>query len=652
MKRWMSVLFTALCAVGFVLGAATVTAGAESARSMLITESHATYKDGNFYSGKQSASHIDVGEFATLTVSDDGGSHTDGKGNKVFSNYAVFRVDLNFNPLTKEIGSTGVKVSRDTCDWNKTPFAQAGDTEQYIAYGAICATRTDGYGRVFHYEPMFSKGNTSVENLVFNEDGDYTVYVLFETVKNGKYQNHVLSWSFRIRSYIYIVDDETGFPIKESGISGKPIRVDSAGRKKTDIECVFVSADGSASDFSVGDGTVLFHDGTYRFTVRSNGFISELFDFSLDTADPSSKLFFANLRKQLGDNSYEAEEYFYFTWTESAVNPITVTYDYYDYTSEDPTTHTYQKETVLDQTGLYHIYARMKTHTVEYLIRVVEGDEPSQNYEVLSGKRFNNFKTKWYQVYDSRNGRYLCFDMDEYDKAYEAAMTVENNEVNSSNGRLYYRGSWYADRIDLTAAMHEYATANNIQIVYYDPSDYDSSEESERTFSPNAFDGTVYLNDDFQFVTSHPSETQKVTATDEYGRVYNRIEYFVPIGDQTRQIPHGKYTVSETDMYGNETTYSVYRDKRAPDLVLITDGGETIIPENGKPCVANGYFKIGLFYDTLDDYAVLKITKPDAGTVYFYREEYLGIVFDRKGVYTVCAYDRNHNMLTFDITVR
>ncbi len=652
MKRITSIVLAFTCILSSMIYGMSFDVNAMLADSNLITETHSTYKDGNKYSGKQIASHINVSEFADFDISNHGGTHIDGTGSEVFSNYVIFNVNLNFNPTTKEIGNTGVKVSKDKCDWNDTPFSSAGDTEQYIAYGAISATKTDGYGNTFKYEPMFSKGNTSVESLIFNEDGDYTVYVLFETEKNGKYQNHVLSWSFKIRSYIYVIDQETGFPIKESGISGKTAILDYVGRKNVDIDCILTEPNGYVSTIYVADGGKLDKDGTYHFTVRNNGFVSEIFDFTIDTTAPSSKIFFANLRKQVGDYTYEAEEYFYFTWTENVNNPITVSYDYYDYSSETPETSTYVAETELNKPGLYHIKAVMKTHTVEYLVQLVEGDSPVQNYEALSGERFNNFKTKWYQVYDDINGRFLCFDISEYDKAYEAAMTIENSSVNSSSGKHYYNGKWYADRIDLTAEMHEEAT-RNIATVYYDPLDYTLSEESERTFSVNAFDGTKYLNDDFKFVTSHASETQTVIATDEGGRTYDEIEYFVAISEQKEQLPHGKYTITETDMYGNVTTYSVYRDKMAPEITIdVASGGSSVNVANGQRYTSTGAFTIKKFYDNFDEYAVLKITKPDKTVSYFYQDEYAGIVFGEKGEYTLTAYDRNNNMISAVVSIK
>jgi len=331
-------------------------------------------------------------------------------------------------------------------------------------------------------------------------------------------------------------------------------------------------------------------------------------------------------------------------------NPITVTYDYYDGQSETPVSAPYTAGTVLDRAGVYFITVNVEPFPVKYAVYLIEGDSPAQNREALTGERFNNFKTKWYQVYDRVNGRYLCFDVSEYGSAYEAAMTVENSTVNASLGTLYYGGRAYPNRIELTVAMHDAAVANILE-VYYDPDDYTEGKESERVFSPNAFDGTSYLNEDFCFVTSHPSETERITLADAAGVVYDGAEFFLPVRDWATPLPHGELTVTETDCYGNETTYRVLHDARAPEITLLAPNGETIKAENGKSYSVGGSFAVSAFSDDLDDYAVLRVTRPDGTAAYFYMQEYVGTVFDQKGVYTLCGYDRNGNGATLSVTV-
>jgi hypothetical protein len=208
----------------------------------------------------------------------------------------------------------------------------------------------------------------------------------------------------------------------------------------------------------------------------------------------------------------------------------------------------------------------------------------------------------------------------------------------------------YANRIELTAVMHENAV-QNIKTVYYDPADYTLSEESERVFSPNAFDGTSYLNGDFQFVTSHPSETKTVCVTDAEGNVCGNMEFFVTVDAQSVALPHGVLSVTEQDAYGNETNYTVLRDLHAPVLtVRDASGTETILSEDGDYS-ASGSLEICEMCDDLDGYAVLRITRPDGESVYYYQQEYVGIVFDTVGTYLLSAYDRNGNVLSVTVSV-
>lgn len=659
MRQKVSLLLL-VCILTSVLFHYPVPAVAASQKEELVTKHTETYREGNKYSGATIAPHFNVDDFADLIFVDSGGTHVDGSGKQVYSNYIMFDLKLNFNPNTKKIAGTDVKVSKDVCDWNDTPYAQKGETEHPIAYGAIYVTRTDGYGGMFQYSPIFSTGNTHVSNLFFNEDGDYTIHVLFETVKKNVRQNHILSWSFKVRSSIFVNDKETGCAIKNSHISNRDAVVDYANRTGVELEC-----EKNGSSIRVYDGYIMSADyaaqDKYSFTVKNKGFICEKFDFHIDAKNPCEKIYFANLRKQLGPISYEAEEWFYLTWEEYPNNPITVVCEYYDYETEKPIKTNYVKNKILEGLGLYHITVNMRTVKVEYWIEVVEADAPSHNYNALSAKRFNTFKTKWYEVCDDtfiqneqgettgeNHKRYLCFDVSEYDRAYNAAMTVENSSVVESGSAYVYNGIEYADRIDLTAAMNDYVFGYNLNIRYYDPEQYSLSTDSERVFSSSAFDSVLYLDDAFQFVSSHSSETNSVVATDENGKQYS-LQFFVPIAEQ--DLPDGKYTIDETDAYGNKTTYRVFRDKSAPSVKLRDAEAAVISVEKNGSYQVDEAFSVESFLDAFDEYAVLKIVKPSGEICYYYKEEYEGIVFQQKGAYAIKAYDRNQNTVSFVVNV-
>lgn len=643
--------------------------------SGLVVQEYLTYRGNSKYTGETIGSHIGANDFANLEIIDNGGTHIDGVGNTVFSNYVIFKIDLLFNTQTKEIGDTGVKVSKDLCDWNDMDKANnfkygdpETDTEQYIAYGAVSAIRVNGDGSTTKYTPMFSKGNTSIAEQIYNIDGDYTIYVFFQTKKGNDIQKHILSWSFKIRTEIFLTDEETGYAIKNSGISSKNVVVDYANRdetlsqisQKVQVECIL----NGYRYIDIADGTVLeARSGSsdkYRFTVKANGFIAETFEFTIDTDNIQEKLLFANLRKQTGEVSYEAEEYFYIIWEENPNNPIHINIEYYNVSAPieydengeqilpKQLIENYQPGDMLDKLGPYYIYAESKTYKFECWVEVVAADNPSYNYEVLSANRFNNFKTKWYQVYDRINDRYLCFDMAEYWRAYNAAMTIENSTVDRTSGSIYYNGVYYQDNIDATAAMNEYVFSQNLKTVYYDSNDFSNDDESIRTFSSTAFDGTIYLNDEFQFVQQNGAEVESVTATGENGTEY-KIKFFTPISEQN--IPHGKYLITETDKYGSQTSYTVYRDKNAP-IITVKAEGEQIIAYNGQEIIAEDSFTILDLSDEFDDFAVLKVIAPSGEIQYFYQDEYRGIAFVQNGKYNIFAYDRNNNSIEFSVTVR
>lgn len=673
-------LFIVLILLGLMLCSIPLSLNGDAAIAFensndLVTQEFVTYRGNSKYTGETIGSHIGANEFADIEITDNGGTHIDGVGNNVFSNYVIFKINLLFNTQTKEIGDTGVKVLKDFCDWNDMDKANnykygdpETDTEQYIAYGAISAIRVNGDGSTTKYAPLFSKGNTSIAEQIYNIDGDYTIFVFFQTKSGNDVQKHVLSWSFKIRTEIFLTDEETGYAIKESGISSKNVVVDYANRdetlsqisQKVQVECIL----NGYRYVDIADGTILeARSGSsdqYRFTVKSNGFIAETFEFTIDTDNIQEKLLFANLRKQTGEISYEAEEYFYIIWEENPNNPIHVNIEYYDVNAPieydengeqilpKQLIENYQAGDMLDKVGPYYIYAESKTYKFECWVEVVVADNPSYNYEVLSANRFNNFKTKWYQVYDRINDRYLCFDMAEYQRAYNAAMTVENSTVDRTSGSIYYNGVYYQDNIDATAAMNEYVFSQNLKTVYYDPNDFSNDDESIRTFSSAAFDGTIYLNDEFQFVQQNGAEVESVTATGENGTEY-KIKFFTPISEQN--IPHGKYVITETDKYGHQTSYTVYRDKNAP-IITVNAEGEQIIASNGQEIIAQDSFTILDLSDEFDDFAVLKVIAPSGEIQYFYQDEYRGIAFVQNGKYNIFAYDRNNNSIEFSVTVR
>lgn len=627
----------------------------------------ATFIDNAGYQGQRIAPRFDVSSFVTPTVSANGGTHVDGDGNTVFSNYVTLTLTLNFDPNTKVIGNTDVKVSNDTFAWNEMNRKNnnqyddsATATEKAISYGAICALRTDNVGGRETYTPIFSGGNNRLELPTFRVDGNYTVFIFFETrEENGTCQNHVVSLSFRVRSCVYLLDETTGFQIKNSGISGAAVLLDTQSRQGVSVE---VKKNKETIGKFVGkalDGNLRFaEDGTYQFIVRNKGFVCEVFYFIIDSEAEDGKVLFDNLCRRLGSYqvngrkiySYEAEKYFSFTWDESDPNPpLRAEFALIADSEKDPDFSSYQKGTRIETPGFYVVKVYFKTATVTYHIMVIDENAPSYNYERLTANRFNTFKTKWWQVQNDETGQILCFDYGtERDRAYNAAMTIANRTVLDGTGRYRFGGEWYPDRIELTAAMNKHVFANNLKTVYYDPADYAENEESLRSFSSQAFEDCIYLNDDFQFVSLHPAEVASVKAVAKNGCEYP-IDFSIPISEQKTPLPNGEYVVIETDKFGNETRYVAFRDKSAPTVCIQSNRGKTTLSNDTHLVVSS--FSVESFADAFDGWSVLKIEHQD-NKYYFIKEEYKGITFQSKGKYQVSAYDRNGNTLTCSIEIK
>ncbi|MBR3639940.1 MAG: hypothetical protein IKN50_04975, partial [Clostridia bacterium] len=545
-------------------------------------------------------------------------------------------------------------------------YSGSSSTENYIKYGAISAVRRDCNGEIEeYYPPVFCTSMTaaSFEQQVFNVDGDYTIYAFFATTKDGVTQRHIISWSFKVRSYVYLLDKTTSFQIKNSGVSGNTIIIDSANRQGVTVN-ITGAQQRFLNEVDLAEKPELTDSGTYKFIVENRGFICEVFFFTIDKETVDRKVFFNNLKRFVGERdvggqkiyTYEAEGYFSFEWEETEGNPVLsaqCTYwDYYDET--DAEQFEYAEGTVLDRIGTYKIYVAFSTQTVTYYVNVIPMDSPSSNREKLSAARFNTFKTKWWEVTDTLNDRVLCFDYDtEYDRAYEAAMTIANMSVIEGTGRFFFNGNWYNDRVDLTTAMNEYVFSENLRVVYYDPADYSDDDDSLRTFSAQAFESTLYLDDKFQFVSAHPSEVAQVEAVDLNGHRYT-LQFSVPMNEQafsdygTIGLPDGEYQIMETDKYGNRTAYTAYRDKSAPEVRIRTEQGQVLL-ENGGRYEADT-FSVDSVADLFDGYAVLKLESV-AGTTYFYREEYKGITYHSSGEYVLTAYDRNGNSISASVVI-
>ena len=590
-----------------------------------FTISISAYKDITDYDGSTTGTNLKGSDIVEAAIVEKGGVHEDGEGNAVFSNYVIVTLNYKIDANHKISNQDAYVISDNDMSISGSVYGSSEKVklQTKIGYGQLF-TRYDtaGYGSRTFTNVGITGGKT--ERLHFTEDGDYHLVSVFRIKEKGEKKKIVIDVTIPIRTSIYLTDLSGVFQVKDQGKYYDDFIVNANYRKNVTIYC---------NDQIIKDGSIITKDGTYEFEVYGNGFCSEKFTFEKFEDLEIAELYISNIRKKIGDSSYEAECYFSMAWKENVSVYAFIT------NLEDNIRRRYYQGTEINEVGIYKVelYSTDYGRTQSAYVNLVPGDSPNHNYNTLNGKRFNNFKTKWYEVYDEENNDYLCFDLKEYSTALNAALSIENTLVNDKGYEKEYRGKSYTDSISLTAALNEYAE-KNVKIMYYDFEDKTKS----KLFSSNLFDETVYINKDFMFVNSHESETYSVILNNLESNTSYNIDFFKEIGSYN--LPSGEYEIKETDIYGNENIYYGIIDDTAPSIKLDINGEEKEI-KNGDVVNAD-YFFVEELKDSLDPHAVISINEDFYINNEFYKE-----VYSSNGIYNIRAYDRNNNFIKCTVII-
>ena len=596
------------------------------------------YSSLSNYSGLQINTDLVPEDIFDIQITDHGGITTDGQGRLVFSNYATVSISLKTEDMSMNIPGTDAKiVSERSYSYGGSHVGREKKQEldTKIGYGVILTSLANSYGeREISEEIYITNYNDSLDGLRVTKDGDYHIVILM-TVKEGIFKKKIaVEYVIPIRTKLYVTDESGEFHVKDEGAYYDPVRLDALERPDIRI---------TVNNQPVPDGYVIKDKGKYNIKVYVNGFLCENFNFEIfSKEDEHAFIYLANARKRLDAVSYECENYFSVRWSSNRETNMTYWKD-----NDPDTTYTYTSGERITEVGTYVFTLHIPSLAGEektFLVNLVDNDDPAVNYNTLYANRFNNFKTKWYEVYDESAELYYCFAMNEYVNAYDAAMTLERAGVVDYGHYYTYKDVKYTDKTLLTEAINENALAN-IKEVYYDP----AAEKIEKYFSDRNFDGTVYLNPDFQFVRTSVAETNKVTLIAPNGESIN-VAFFTPIS--TYDLDAGVYTVIEEDKYGNKSEYSCIVDTTSPTLTLKLNGEKTEAYD--KMTYTGRYFELCEIIDEFDPYAVTAVEYKNgekSEITYFYRNECEGTVFFEPGMYYVRIYDRNNNVtkLTFNI---
>ena len=648
MRKKFFKCLVALCALALIIPSLILPTAAEGNANTAAQKQYSVddvvkptlkaYSSLSNYSGATIKTNLKPEDILDVSVTDHGGITTDGQGRIVFSNYATVSISLKTEDMSMKIPGTNAKIISERSYSYSGQYIgknKKQELDTMIGYGVILTSRASSNGSRDVSEEIYIRHYAdSLNELRVTKDGDYHIVFLMTVVENGIRKKIAIEYIIPIRTKLYITDESGEFHVKDEGAYYDAVRLDAMDRPDVRL---------TVNGVAVSDGYVLKGVGVYNIKVYGNGFLCENFDFEIFSKnDEHAFIYLANARKQLDAISYECENYFSVRWSCNRSSYMTYWKD------TDPNTqYNYTSGEKITEVGTYvftlHIPA-LADEEKTFLVNLAENDDPVVNYNTLHANRFNNFKTKWYEIYDEKAELYYCFAMNEYVNAYDAAMTLERANIVDYGHYYTYRNVKYTDKARLTEEVNKNAAAN-IKEVYYDP----NSEKIEKYFSDRNFDGTVYLNPDFQFVRTSPAETNKVTLIAPDGKQID-VAFFTPIS--TYRLDSGVYTVIEEDKYGNKIEYACVIDTEAPTVTLKVDG--ELAEAYDKMTYTGRYFELCEIIDRFDVYAVAAVTyqKGDkTETSYFYRDESADAVFFEPGLYSVRVYDRNNNVtkLTFNI---
>lgn len=591
----------------------------------IIHSSIYSFSEKSSFDGNNLKPAFELSDYCKLNVESHGGVH-ESEEKKVYSNYVLLSLDFQYDSLLYLDSDVRIQY----CDDKKISGNWVGqkngkyDLQTKVGYGAVVVSKqmADGSRRIYKWLQVRER-SSGMEPISITEDGDYYIQIFFEAVCNGVTQKYVAEYIVPIRSSIFVTDVSGEYHVKDSHFYYDAVKLDFAGRRD-----VAVTVDGKY----VADGHVIRELGNHVVKVYGAGYLSEVFAFEI--VPHGSNHFMlqgANLCKKIGDGIYLAEQYFSVNWYSRSDNVVAT----YQLDGADPVS--YSRNAVLTQEGFYMFTVKSGIETQHIGVMLIADNCPSYNYDILSGNRYNNFISCWYEVKDEETNQYYCFNTGEYSKAFSAAMSFEKNKVTYYGNRYVYANRHYATSAEVSRAMSE-NVAKNINLVYYD---IDNSTV-EKNFSNRLFDGTRYLNDNFKFVSIHPAESASVYLVDELGMKFD-IDYNKEIS--TYKLPNGVYTVVETDKYGNTNEYSVVVDKAAPELYLTLED-QLVLAQDGAVYNASR-FSISELVDALDQYALVCINNVD----FSLSNELNNNFYGESGNYFIKAYDRNGNVIRCMVTI-
>lgn len=332
-------------------------------------------------------------------------------------------------------------------------------------------------------------------------------------------------------------------------------------------------------------------------------------------------------------------------------------------------------------------------HYKAYFNVIDELSAPYVNYDnLMKTQRLSDLTSKHYEVaYQTTAGGYIfvCFDLGSYDEAFNYAYEIEKRFIEKTDDGLYYKSKdnpnvkvKYYDYVAMTSVLNYYAR-QNVEYNYFNPIDtftYQtyadnlleqleslSIRESIKVF-PSQAEKDKLINrqpfvNDFTFIKVADYDVVSVNAyCHKNGKNYT-IEFGKDVSQQL--TISSKYTITETNVYGNTKVYDVYyanENQTTSTWSVSYNGVKSTVTVSSSILVNN---KIEITADTIsissieNNFDINSIVTVKAPEVYSFEikcliSEFKNIGLYKKGKYELTFVDRvgNSYQLIINITGR
>ncbi len=407
--------------------------------------------------------------------------------------------------------------------------------------------------------------------------------------------------------------------------------------------------------------------GLYEITEIDKAGNKSTFTVNIDYTAPTGKLY-ANYQ-EVQDGTVTNQK-IYFSW--DGDNTATVN------------GNEYVKNNVISEDGTYEFVLKDKAGNSNTYHIQIDTENPAYNKYQLDNNK-DHTVAKWYNVeFDGKINSFASYESalefaskKEFEKyvtklelinvedftQYHLVATKGNPQDEVKVGSYYrYKSQanasnelYYFDTDLLNEVISHYAKNYISKVIYYDLNENEYGELAE-----NMYDN-LWNNDDIQAPCVNGFVFEEVDANEVYAKLVGseeektKVEFDIPFEEQFDTT--GLYEITEIDKAGNITTYYVFLDLSAPELVVDAEvfgtgsSSEMTITKDKTEEIGTYYYKsfnVKSIVDN-DSWSMILIENDGVKTYYSNQDELPSL--NVGGEYLITIYDRLGNSYSFTVYI-